>query len=470
LLIRSSIILVWALCAASALGLVVGLGDPRIGLGPLAIDRLTLVLAAAVTLVSGIVHVFALRYMDGDRRFDAFFGRLSGLTLVVLGLLIADHLALVVVAWLAMGWLLADLIGHVRRWPQARAAASLARRWFLIGGGVLAFALVLLGGTTGATTVSGVAAGIDQADSVIVAIAGLLLIVAAAIQCGLVPFHRWLLSSMTAPTPVSAFMHAGLVNAGGILLARFAPVFEALPWLLLVVFLVGATSALAGAVAALVQSDIKRALGSSTVAQMGFMVLQCGLGFFAAAMAHLVLHGLYKAALFLGAGSGLSAAGRPTPPAPVSPARMVGVGLVAAVLGGGAFALVSGKAVGGLDSGWVLVLFAALAAGQAGATLARSPAFGASTMIAAPIVLALVGAVYGGLVRLAEALLGPVPGLVAPQDLSVIHVLAALVFVGVWGAVLAGRHRGAERLYARVLAAAQPDPATVTDRREAYHA
>jgi len=137
LLIRSSIILVWVLCAASVLGLAVGLGDPRVGLGPLAIDRLTLVLAAAVTLVSGIVHVFALRYMDGDRRFDAFFGRLTGLTLVVLGLLVADHLALVVVAWLAMGWLLADLIGHVRRWPQARAAASLARRWFLIGGGVL---------------------------------------------------------------------------------------------------------------------------------------------------------------------------------------------------------------------------------------------------------------------------------------------------------------------------------------------
>jgi NAD(P)H-quinone oxidoreductase subunit 5 len=470
LVIRFSIPLVWALCAASAIGAAVGLGAPRVVFGPLAIDQLTLVLAAAVTLVSGVVHSFAVRYMDGDRRFEAFFGRLTGLTLVVLALLMADNLVLFAVAWVGMGWLLADLIGHVRRWPQARAAAALARKWFLIGSGMLTFALVLLGGTTGAWTVGGVVAQVGQGDPVILTIAALVLIIAAAIQCGLVPFHKWLLSSMTAPTPVSAFMHAGLVNAGGILLARFAPVFETMPALMLVVFLVGAASALLGAVAALVQTDIKRALASSTVAQMGFMVLQCGLGFFAAAMAHLVLHGLYKASLFLGAGSGLAAAKRPGPPETVGLGRIAGVALAAGAAGAVGFALASGKADGGLNSGAVLVLFAALAAGQAGATLARAPVFGPSTMIVAPIVLGAVGLVYGGLVRLAEALLGPVPGVVAPQELSPIHILAALAFVGIWGAVLAGRHRGAVGLYARLLTAVQPDPATITDRREAYHA
>ena len=295
--------LVWIACALALAGATLGLRTSPLELAGLRIDALTLSLTAAATLVSGVVHLFALRYMAGERGQTRFFGRLGLLTLVVLILLAADHVAVFAAAWVAMGLLLASLIGHIRDWPQARAAAARARTLFLIGGAALVLGLVLLASGAGTGTISGILANAQTIPTGTLWPAVGCFALAAMIQCGLVPFHSWLMASMTAPTPVSAFMHAGLVNAGGILLARFAPLFEALPAAMTLVFAIGAVSVLLAALAQLVQSDVKRGLAASTIAQMGFMLVQCGLGFFAAAMAHLALHGLYKASLFLGAGS-----------------------------------------------------------------------------------------------------------------------------------------------------------------------
>ena len=131
----------------------------------------------------------------------------------------------------------------------------------------------------------------------------MLLVIAAAARCAVPPFSGWLLSSMTAPTPVSALMHAGLVNAGGFLLIRFAPVLEAAPVARAVAMLLGLFGAIYGVGIMMVRPDIKRSLAGSTVSQMGFMIASCGLGYFAAALWHLTAHGLFKAWLFLTAGS-----------------------------------------------------------------------------------------------------------------------------------------------------------------------
>jgi NAD(P)H-quinone oxidoreductase subunit 5 len=467
---RPSTLLVWLLCAASA---AAGLGlwaSPAQAwdLGPLRVDALSLLLAVAVTFVSGIVHSFSLRYMDGDLRIEGFFARLIGLTLAVLVLIAADHVLLFALAWGAMGWLLADLIGHVRTWPQARAAAAQSRTWFAIGTLSLAAGLVALAVATGETSIHAIVAAAPALDGVTLSLALLPLVVAAAIQCGLWPFQSWLMSSMTAPTPVSAFMHAGLVNAGGILLARFAPAVSAQAEIMTLVFLLGAASALMGSLLALVQSDVKRGLAASTVAQMGFMVMQCGLGFYAAAMAHLILHGLFKASLFLGAGSAVR---RVSPEAQKT--GLDGAGLALAVPGAliaaALFAWLSGKSVWPADSGLLLVVFAGLAAAQAALSLAawRHLSFGVR-LIAVPLVLAVAGLVYGGTVALAEAALAGVPGTTAPQPLGPLLVLTGLVFVAGWLAVAAGLHRSSDRLYVRLLGAAQPAAATVTDRRETY--
>lgn len=134
-------------------------------------------------------------------------------------------------------------------------------------------------------------------------LAALLLVIAAAARCALPPFSAWLLSSMTAPTPVSALMHAGLVNAGGFLLLRLAPVLEAAPVARYAAVGLGLFAALWGLGIMAVRPDAKRALAGSTVSQMGFMIMSCGLGAYAAALWHIAAHGLFKAWLFLGAGS-----------------------------------------------------------------------------------------------------------------------------------------------------------------------
>ena len=456
---------VGALVVHAVAGLDVSLG------ALLRIDGLTLIMAVVVTFVSGIVHSFARRYMAGSHHGGRFFSRLFGLTLVVLLLTAADHLALFAGCWALMGWLLADLIGLIRGWPQARAAARHARWSFLGGSVLLAAALALLAGQTGATTISAALSRIESLPvGTLASIAGLL-IVAAMIQSALIPFHRWLLSSMTAPTPVSAFMHAGLVNAGGLLLARFAPVVAGLPEVMLAVVVVGALSALLAQAWMLVQVDVKRQLGCSTVAQMGFMVLQCGLGYFAAAIAHLVLHGFYKAYLFLSSGSTvvMKPPGAEARDASGGPALVV-TGLTA-VAGGGLFMWFTGKSIAAPDGGLLLTLVVVLAVLHAAHTMLRTTALSAPTRaVAVPLVvlpaLALYALVYNGIV----ALTASTPMATAPAEGSVVHGLVGALFVLAYIAVERGWHLERPRLYTLLLNTSQPAASTVTTHRTEYHA
>ena len=463
----------WTLFALS-LGALIGhaVGGIDVTLGALLhIDGLTLVMAAVITFVSGIVHSFSRRYMAGSKHLSRFYARLLGLTGVVLLLTAADHLALFVGLWTAMGWLLADLIGFIRGWPQAQVAARRAR-WSFLGGSVLLIgALALLAVQTGAVTISGVLSRVDVLASGALAGAAGLLVGAAMVQSALVPFHGWLLSSMTAPTPVSAFMHAGLVNAGGLLLARFAPVVAELSTLMLGVVAIGAISALLAQGWMLVQADVKRQLGCSTVAQMGFMVLQCGLGFFAAAIAHLILHGFYKAYLFLASGSVVEA--KPPPdgsPEPTSPGALVTTGATA-LAGGALFAWLTGKSLTALDGGTLLTLVVVLAVLHATKTMLRTTALAPGIRAAAvPLVvlpaLVLYASVYNGISVLTAGL----PMAVAPVEGSVVHAVIGALFVLAYVAIERGWHHNRTRLYVALLNMSQPSPSTLLNRRHQYHA
>jgi NAD(P)H-quinone oxidoreductase subunit 5 len=465
--------LTWALFALSIGAVAVhGLSGEAWTLGAvLRVDGLTLVMSLVITFVSGIVHSFARRYMAGSRHLDRFYVRLFGLTLIVLLLTAADHLVLFAGAWTAMGWVLADLIGHIRGWKQAQAAARRARWSFLGGSALLAAGLTVLALSTEATTISGVLRRLDALSLWAAVGAGGFMLLAAMIQSALVPFHGWLLSSMTAPTPVSAFMHAGLVNAGGVLLARFAPVAEAVPVVMQGTVLVGAVSALLAQAWMLVQTDVKRQLGCSTVAQMGFMVLQCGLGFFAAALAHLILHGFYKAYLFLASGSVVA----PTLPTEEADRSVTGLQWVVtagtALAGGALFALLTGKSVTTLGSGLLLTLVVVIAVLHAAQHVVRRAELALSVRaVALPAVvlpaLGLYAAVYNGVAALTAGL----PMQVAPADGSVVQVLIGGVFVLAYVAAERGWHRASPRLYVALLNMSQPHPSTLTNQRDQYHA
>jgi NADH:ubiquinone oxidoreductase subunit 5 (subunit L)/multisubunit Na+/H+ antiporter MnhA subunit len=205
--------------------------------------------------------------------------------------------------WVLSGRVLTSLVGHVRGWEDAELAAKRCSRIFMLSDLALISALVLLARATGSTAIAAVLAGIGQAPWAVTAAASALLVVAAAARCALPPFSHWLLRSLSTPTPVSALMHGGFVNAGGFLLLRFAPVMEAAPALRLTAVAIGLFAALYGVAAMSVRPDIKGALAASTVSQMGFMIASCGLGYYAAALWHLMAHGLFKGWLFLSSGS-----------------------------------------------------------------------------------------------------------------------------------------------------------------------
>jgi NAD(P)H-quinone oxidoreductase subunit 5 len=463
--------LVWLLWAASlgVLGLYVRRGGPWEVDGLAAVDGLTVAMWVTVTFFSGIVHSYSRRYMAGSKTIDGFFARVFAFTLVVMALVAADSLVLFALCWALMGLVMAELIGNSRGWPQAQAAASVARRYFLGGTAALAVALGTLWYHTGSTTVSELASSVGSISTPVVLFAAGGFLVAAMAQSALVPFHTWLLSSMTAPTPASALMHAGFVNAGGILLVRFAPVVTVEPGFMLVVVLVGAASALFGKLLKTVQTDVKTKLGCSTVGQMGFMIVQAGLGFFGAALAHLLLHGFYKAYQFLSSGSQLEHKS-PTKDGRGAAGVAGGLVVVATALAGGVlFAFLTGKGTK-LDSGLLLTLLVVLTVLHAARELARDPAlpswirYGGVPLVALPAI-ALYAAVY----EATTALLSDLPATGEPAELTAVHVVVALAFVVAYVAIERGLYQRSQRLYVWLVNASQPPAETLLTSTEEYN-
>ena len=459
---------VWLLWGLSLVALV---GHAVTGWGPalgdlVAVDGLTVLMWTVVTFFSGIVHSYSRRYMAGSAHQTRFFAAVFGFTVVVIGLVAANHIALFWLLWLTMGLVMAQLIGVITGWRQAGAAAAVARKYFLASSALLGVALTALWWATDATTISGVEAASNTLGGPVWLVAAGALVLAAMIQSALIPFQGWLLSSMTAPTPASALMHAGFVNAGGVLLTRFAPVITVDSTLMLAIVGVGAASALGGKLLKMVQTDVKSKLGCSTVGQMGFMIMQAGLGFFGAAITHLILHGFYKAYQFLSAGDAVE---HTSPTGEIGMRESLGgiaVTLVTALAGGLLFAALTGKGAK-VDSGLLLtffVVFTTLHAARNAVTHTELPPrarYGAVPLVFFPA-LVIYAMVY-------ETISGLLSVNTATTELTLVHVAVAVFFVGVYLAIETGVHRHSRRLYVALLNASQPPTDTLVTDTEEYN-
>ena len=436
-------------------------------------DALAWLMATLVLLVSGIVHQFSLRYMTGDRAYHRYFINLSLVTASALLLVMADHLLLLLLGWGLSNALLVRLIVHKTTWKAAVESGKLATQTFVPGFVCLSVSVALLwqaGGTPYLHQLVQIELTVTSSWPVTVAL--LLIIIAAMTQSAQWPFQRWLISSLNSPTPVSALMHAGLVNGGGLLLARFAPLYLARPELLQVLLVVGGLTAVTGTAWKLVQNDIKRMLACSTMGQMGFMFMQCGLGLFPAAIAHLCWHGLFKAFLFLNTGSAVEGNRKP------APAQSGGwpVWLLAGLCGlAGAysFAVLSHLSVGVADTTLLLTGFAFIAATQTAHAMLQSGSL-TSRVIPAVVLTLLAGALYGLSVRAIESLLTPL-AIWSPQPLTALHVIVFGVFFLTWlpitlklPAALQSSPLG-QWLYVHALNASQPHRRTTTPTRNSYH-
>lgn len=297
--------------AAAAAGILTLSGDgatPLLGAGGLGlsvrIDALSVVILAMVSLLALVIGRFSRTYLDGDPRHGIFLGRLAATTAAVEVLVVANNLALLWVAWVATSLCLHQLLVF---YPDRPRAITGARKKFVAaraGDLTLGIALALLGLAFGtadlATILDGAAAhGSDAAMQS----ATLLLALTALLKSAQFPTYGWLVEVMETPTPVSALLHAGILNAGPFLILRFAPVMELGTLSAVLLVAGGGITALVASVVLRTQPSVKVALGYSSAAHMGFMLLVCGLGVYAAAALHLVAHSFYKAHAFLSAGS-----------------------------------------------------------------------------------------------------------------------------------------------------------------------
>lgn len=320
--------------AASALAFVLSTavaGSWAFGLAPAPggtlIDSVSTVLLVLISFLGLVVVRFSATALRDEAGGGRFLGWMSLTLAAVLLLVQAGTLWLFALAWIGTSLGLRRLLLF---YPNRPLAQKVARKKEVMAGAanvalVLAFALLWSEfGTADLATITAAAAG--HGASVLMIAAAALLAVAAVLKSAQFPFHGWLTQVMEAPTPVSALLHAGLINAGGFLLIRFSPVLVEVPGVLAALVAIGGFSALVGGLVMLTQPAIKTSLAWSTIAQMGFMVMQCGLGLFAFALLHIVAHSLYKAHAFLSSGKAVERVASLQRPGPVATPSLRAVG------------------------------------------------------------------------------------------------------------------------------------------------
>ncbi|MFY9618333.1 MAG: NADH-quinone oxidoreductase subunit L [Pyrinomonadaceae bacterium] len=291
----------------------------------LAMDRLSGIYALFITFVGFLIHVFATGYMHGDRGYYRFFAYLNLFMFAMLTLVLADNFLLMFVGWEGVGLCSYLLIGYYIDKSEAAPAAKkafIANRvgdWGFILGVMLIFWLTSGAGapsisffdktglTSALTTIA--AMPTDPFGWRIIFAGGVtsvavLLFIGATGKSAQIPLFVWLPDAMAGPTPVSALIHAAtMVTAGVYMVVRCNAIYSHAPTAMFIVAIIGAATALFAATIGLAQNDIKKVLAYSTISQLGYMFLACGVGAFVAAIFHVMTHAFFKAQLFLGSGS-----------------------------------------------------------------------------------------------------------------------------------------------------------------------
>lgn len=276
-------------------------------------DFLAASMLLLIAFISSVVVNYSDRYLLGEVMRVGFVRNVAALAVFASMLVASNDLALCVVAWCGISVLLVRLTGKSKA-----SAARIVFSHHLFSDVLLIAATLLIANACGTTELTQVIAnahvltehpfnlfGYDLPFTQVSAV-NLLLVVSMCAKTALFPFHRWLLATLEAPTPLSGLLHAGIVNVAAILAWRIFPVLWLSPYVLVFWGVVAGVSAVAGTLISSTQSDVKRKLVYSTVGQMGFMCLQCAVGALPAAVFHLITHGLFKCHLFLRSGSMVS--------------------------------------------------------------------------------------------------------------------------------------------------------------------
>ena len=297
-----------------SIGLPFGMGDFAIGV---LVNGVTVIMLTLVALVGAIVSTYSRNYMAGEAREGRFHKWMLMTLASILTLIVASNLLLFALAWIATSLCLHQLLVFYPERPAALMAAHKKFVFSRIGDASLLIAVLLIGSTLHTLDFQNVYATMATLAGPLPTTlhwAAWLIVISAALKCAQFPFHGWILQVMEAPTPVSALLHAGIVNAGAFLVIRMSPIMSASDSALFGLAVIGLTTLAIASLVMLTQTSIKVSLAWSTSAQMGFMLLEAGLGLYSLALLHLVAHSLYKGHAFLASGSGVDGFRAAVPP------------------------------------------------------------------------------------------------------------------------------------------------------------
>ena len=270
------------------------------------LDQLSMVFVLLITIVGSLIHIYSIGYMSHDADKRKFFGYLNLFVAAMLLLVLANNYLLLYVGWEGVGLASYLLIGFWQIKPTAAAAAKKAFIINRVGDVGLSLAIMVMFVTFGSVSFSDVFGQAGEASEGTLTAIGLLLLLAACGKSAQFPLQAWLLDAMEGPTPVSALIHAAtMVTAGVYLIVRSNAVFDRAVWAAGAVVLIGLITIFMGAIIGSAKDDIKKSLAGSTMSQIGYMIFAAGLGpiGYVFAIFHLLTHGVFKAGLFLGAGS-----------------------------------------------------------------------------------------------------------------------------------------------------------------------
>ncbi|WP_179022349.1 proton-conducting transporter transmembrane domain-containing protein [Winogradskyella forsetii] len=424
------------------------------------INGFTVLMWTTVTFFSAVVCSYASNYLTGFRYHSRFMVLSLGFTLSVMLLVLANHIGLLIISWLIMGVFMSQLIGIDKNWGEAREALKITQNYFYVGTFFLTAGLLLLAFFSDEFTISGLSIIAVDLPIYIVLPSALCIILAAIVQSAMFPFHRWLLSAMTAPTPASALMHAGFVNGAGILLALFATLLFASNTLT-ILFVIGGFTAIIAQFTKLLQVNVKQKLGCSTIAQMGFMIMQCGLGFFNAAVVHLILHGFYKAYLFLSSGEEIAQT-KPKQPKQlkIKPLQAFVV-LLFGGLGAYLFAFWTGKAIA-MDSSIFLTLIVAITVGQATYNIIKEQSLSITQKIVVPPILFIAGiGIYALMYNGVTVLMADMPMIAKAMPLTWVQIIFGITFLLGFFIMKLGVYKKLPWLYVKLMNISQPHKKSV---------
>lgn len=433
----------------------------------LKLDGLKSIMLFLLSYVGICVSSFAFRYMKGDRNFFNFFINLFILICLVGFMFCTDNMILLFLTCFASNMTLVRLMLHKSSWKAARASAILAAKNYLFSMLFLAIAFFIFYLKSNILDIKLLVQ--QDAKTIEMQIALIFLLFAVMMQSAIWPFHKWLVSSLNSPTPVSAIMHAGLINGGGFILTRFAPLYLENSFLLLIIFFAGLVTACLGTLWKLMQSDIKRMLACSTMGQMGFMLLQCGLGLFPAAVAHLVFHGMFKAYLFLASGS--AGIGKRYDLEVSLNFFNFFLSLVCGLVGLTAFCFTT-EITCTCDSSLVVIFVVFLTFSQLSISIIYDEPI--KKLPFAIIFNIICGCFYGSSVEIISNLMSPM-NLMQAQSLHVIHVIAIFIFAIFWLAILFLKYSKIKnppawflKIYVIALNSSLPKSSTITATRNEY--